>query len=232
MIPDTLLRFMEDSLHMVLPKGNMPPDIQGEFMLYPREMYFHNGSESLQHSYDTVYFRFGGEAAPLVTTIDTQLHLGDTLIIGADTTVLQADSVIQVMDTVFYYPNGQHNQLMPCDILENGFSSPVAISKAVVMGSGNAFTVYFTLTYPVEVDEVEYQLTRGYIITGLVTEMGIDNIVMACINISISDLNNNSNGTAVVDPSDIVNRFYGYRVKSNTPGNPFGSAIRKKWYNL
>lgn len=63
-IPDTLLRFVADKTVMgddtiVLPTGNIPPDIQGEYLFYPRELYKHNGHHPIAG--DTLYFRFGGD---------------------------------------------------------------------------------------------------------------------------------------------------------------------------
>ena len=230
-IPDTLLRFMEDSLHMVLPDGNMPPDIQGEYLFCPRELYFQNVNETHPSGYpnDTVFLRFGGDCTAMPTQVDVQLHPGDALIVGPDTIVLQADTTIQVMDTLYYYANGQHNQMVPVDIFEHGYDSPMAISKAVVMGRDQSFTLYFTITYQVEQSGLTYDLTRGYIVTGVVTETGIDNAILACVNISVTNIQNNSGG-GVPDPDGLENRLFGYRVKSNVPGVPFGSAIRKRWY--
>ena len=62
-IPDTLLRYIGDSAVMgenaiVPPAGNMPPNIQGEFVFGPRELFSYN--ETYHGNLDTLYIRIGG----------------------------------------------------------------------------------------------------------------------------------------------------------------------------
>ena len=230
-IPDTLLSFVEQmNPALVLPTGNTPPDIQGEFVFAPREIYANNGHQPPAD--DTIRFRFGGESSSYEALSEIQLHAGDTLFQGNDTLVLHADSTLQVTETVLYYPQGQHNRLVPCDVLEDGFSLKEGV-QAYVMGTGDQFTVYFTVTYDdcVEpVSGVEYLLTRGYILTGTITAAGIENAKLACVNMAAQP---NTSSPNVPDSSfqSMVNRIYVYFVKTNGSSNPFGTAVRKNWFN-
>ncbi len=200
-IPDTLLRFIADTTVMgdetiVLPRGNTPPDIQGEYMFFPRELYKDNGHHPLAG--DTLFFRFGGH---------------------------------QPIDTLLYYPQGQHNRVAPGDIHEKGFLQE-KIDTVYLMGEGTRFTAYFKVAYKncyEPMSHLYYTLTRGYVITGTVAESGIANAIVACVNISAEP-----NTPSQFIPFDsferyMVNRIYIYRVQSNGQ-NPFGSAVRQKWY--
>lgn len=53
-IPEALLDVMDE-----LPEGNMPPDVQGEFVLFPKELLWTNAYPIATG--DSVFFRFGGE---------------------------------------------------------------------------------------------------------------------------------------------------------------------------
>lgn len=195
-IPDTLLNFLADPTVMdgfTLPVGNMPPDIQGEYVFFPRELFADNGFSPVAN--DTLFFRFGG-------TPESQ-----------------------------YYPNGQHNRLVPCDIHEKGFSLK-SIEKAFVMGSGDEFTVYFAVQYDDCVEVVsgtQYTLTRGYIITGTVTATGIDRAIVACVNMD-AKFNVMPSGVPEEALERLIGQIFVYRVKTDDPNNPFGSAIRQQWY--
>ena len=63
-IPDTLLSFITNGTAMgsvgalSLPRGNMPPDIQGEYIFCPIELCADNGYGVPRN--DTLFFRFGG----------------------------------------------------------------------------------------------------------------------------------------------------------------------------
>lgn len=201
-IPDTLLRFITDTAAMgddviVLPTGNIPPDVQGEYMFFPRDLYKDNGYHPLAG--DTLLFRFGGE---------------------------------QPIDTLLYYPQGQHNRSVPGDIHEKGFHQE-RIDTVYLMGEGSRFAAYFTVAYKncYELNShLYYTLTRGYVITGTVTESGIANAIVACVNISAEP-----NTPSQFIPFDsfehyMVNRIYIYRVQTNDP-NAFGLAVRRKWYH-
>jgi len=229
-VSDSLLSFVETmNPALVLPTGNTPPDIQGEFVFAPRELYANNGHQPTAD--DTIRFRFGGDREELEVPAEIQLHAGDTLFLGADTLVLQADSTLHYMATTYYYPEGQHNRLVPCDVYEDGFSLKSGID-AYVMGSGNQFTVYFTVEYD-DCQEpssgVEYTLTRGYILTGTITGEGIENAVMACVNL---DAQPNTSSPTVPGSAfqSMVDRIYVYRVKTNGSSNQFGMAVRENWY--
>lgn len=187
-IPDTLLTYIADSVKMgdsvmIPPVGNIPPDIQGEFVFGPRELFSFNDTHHMGS--DTLYIRFGGDP-------DTALNS--------------------------YYPQGQHNRMVLCDIKEP--SLPLMSIDAFVMGTDNKFTVYFDVTY----DNVgnpatggSYSLKRGYVLTGIVTNTGIERARLACVNIESS-------------LTDLVNKIFVYHVGTDDPANPFGTAIRKKWY--
>lgn len=203
-IPDTLLKFIVDSTEMmdtilVLPTGIKPPNIQGEYMFYPRRFYRDNGFHVM--ATDTVCFRFGGES-----------------------------------DTLGCYPEGQHNMIVPCDfygdIMESGNVFLVKSQPhAYVMGEGNDFTAYFKISYEhceEPISGAEFTLTRGYILTGTVTTQGIENAVLACVNISAEQ-----NGVQQNIPPEAIaglsNRIFIYRVQGDAI-NPFGTAPRQKWY--
>lgn len=202
-IPDTLLNFIMDRTVMgndtiVLPEGNIPPDVQGEYMFFPRELYRDNGHHPLAG--DTLFFRFGGD---------------------------------RPIETLAYYPEGQHNRITPGDLLEKGFPQR-QIDKVYLMGEGPDFTAYFTVAYDncyEPMSQVYYTLTRGYIITGTVTENGITHAIMACVNISVVP-----NTPSQFIPFDafersLVNRIYIYRVQTDDQNNPFGLAVRQQWYH-
>lgn len=200
-IPDTLLSFVADTTEMEgevleLHEGITPPDIQGEYMFFPRELYADNGHHP--EANDTLFFRFGGDG-----------------------------------DTLGYYPEGQHNRCMPVDILEKGFSQK-HVDKAYVMGNGSDFTAYFTVPYDdcfESMSGIYFTLTRGYVIKGTVSDTGIDDVVMACVNIS-AEPNNPSDYV----PDDafrlMLNRIYIYRVNTGNTSDPFGSAVRQQWYGI
>ena len=203
-IPDTLLNFIMDKTVMgndtiVLPTGNVPPDIQGEYLFFPMELYRDNGHHPLAG--DTLFFRFGGD---------------------------------RPFDSLVYYPEGQHNRIAPGDLLEKGFPQQ-HIEKVYLMGEGTGgFTAYFVVDYNncyEPMSQVYYTLTRGYLLTGTVSESGISHAIMACVNISVVP-----NTPSQYIPFDafersLVNRIYIYRVQTNDPLNQFGTAIRQQWYH-
>ena len=60
-IPDTFLKFIGDStamnmLPLELPTGNIPPDVQGDFIFTPMELFAYNNHHPLPG--DTLFFRF------------------------------------------------------------------------------------------------------------------------------------------------------------------------------
>lgn len=239
-IPSSLLVFvstadsMSPATPLALPEGNTPPDIQGEYIFGPRDLYKNNGHQPIAN--DTVYLRFGGKPSPLPITTEVELHQGDILVIGADTLVLQADSTILVNDTLFYYPQGQHNRIVPFeiygDIKEKDNRFELKKGDAFVMGSWDDFTLYYTIDYYCKeaLSGAEFTLTRGYILTGKISDEGIEHAVMACANIQVE----------VTAPSPAVpneaieamrNRIYIYRVQGSTT-DLFGTAVRLGWVNL
>ena len=237
-IPDTLLVFIADTtamdlLVMDLPTGNTPPDIQGEYVFGPRTLYAYNGDHPLAN--DTIYLRFGGEQAFLQILKDRHFHAGDMLIQNGDTMFFAADTTIQVMDSVVYYPDGQNNKLVPCDIYgdikEKGNVFSKKSAPAFVVGKGRDFTVYFTVDYECveEQSGMDYTLKRGYILTGTITPDGIEQAKLACVNVEAKP--NNASSTI---PNDAIqsmeNRIYVYRVRKLGNPDAFGTAIRYSWY--
>lgn len=197
-IPDTLQNFILDTTAMhhqilKLPEGSMPPDIQGEFV-FPRRLKAHNGYGI--DLFDTVFIRFGGDCDSLGV----------------------------------YYPNGQHNMMVPCDIkgdvMEEGSVFRIKSQpKAYVMGNGKDFAAYFVIddyNCDVLLDGVlrPYKMKRGYIFTGKVTADGVENAILACINISVEG--------DIPAGSAVPREDYIYIYQSSIPS---GAAIRKKWYN-
>jgi hypothetical protein len=191
-IPDTLLKVLADATVMqltpaVLPQGNMPPDVQGEFVLRPKELLWYN--ENLVSDGDSIRFRFGGNPS-----------------------------------ASGYYPNGQHNRVTPCDYEENGLLGHT--DSAYLMGSGNDFTAYFVLTYEhiTKIDGVDYNMTRGYVITGKMNGNGnaIDNVRVAYINLNMK-VNSNNMAVSCVETGSI----------KAMEGNIFvykGTVTRQKWF--
>ena len=59
-IPDTLRRFLTHSLRLDLPTGNVPPNVQGEYVFQPRELVGSNVDVVPDFS-EVVRFRFGGD---------------------------------------------------------------------------------------------------------------------------------------------------------------------------
>ena len=187
-IPDTLLAFITDPSVMGddvidLPTGCTPPDIQGEYLFCPRELFHDNGHQPVAN--DTLFFRF----------------------------------------------DGQHNRIAPGDLREKGFSQR-HIHQVYVMGNGNDFTAYFTVKYDdcyEPMSQVEFSLTRGYILTGTVTSTGIDHAVVACVNIAVEP-NSPSQYVSIDALKTLENRIYIYRIHSDDPAQPYGSAIKQQWY--
>lgn len=229
-IPDTLLTFITNSFAMdsvgalSLPEGDMPPDIQGEFYFGPAELCADNGHGVPRN--DTLYFRFGGNHETIIETEDVELHPGNLWIHGTDTLQINSDTTIQIEKTVYYYPDGQHNMKVPCDlygdVLERGNVYQIKQQPmAYVMGNGNNFTAYFTIDYNCEFSGEYYDMKRGYIITGTISSEGIDQAVVACVNVSVAG----SEGYASKPEKDWI---YVYRVKVGN--NKFGTAERCFWY--
>lgn len=237
-IPDTLLVFIADtfamgSLTLDLPTGNTPPDIQGEYMFGPRTLYKYNGDHPVAN--DTVYLRFGGAQALLQIPEEHHYHAGDILIQGEDTITFTTDTTIQVMGTEVYYPDGQNNKLVPCDIkgdiMEKGNVMLKKQTPAYVVGRGSAFTAYFTVDYECEetVSGMEFTLKRGYILKGTMTQEGIGEAVLACVNIEAKP-----QGSSTTVPNEAIqsmeNNIYIYRVRKLGNPDAFGTAIRYAWY--
>lgn len=231
-IPDTLLHFIGDSnvMHnqvIDLPAGVTPPDIQGEFMFAPRELFAYN------HHFvpnDTVRIRFGGDPSFLSTIVTDTIEIGvDTVITETDTILKPIDSLVVDTVSVPYYLEGQHNMLVPVDIygdvIEKGNQYNKKQANGYVMGSGKRFTAYFAVDYACEMDGVDFAYRRGYVVTGEIAPEGIKNAVMAIVNMDV-----------VVDGNSIYANFpekdwiYVYRAKSDDSQNPFGVAIRQNWY--
>lgn len=199
-IPDTLLSFISNAAVMgeeviQLPTGCTPPDIQGEYLFFPRELYKENGHHP--SAGDTLFLRFGGTYS----------------------------------DDYGTYLHGQHNRITPGDLRDPGFSQQ-SVKSIYLMGEGNDFTAYFTVNYDDCYDpasETEYTLTRGYILTGTVTSTGIDQAVVACVNIAVEP-----HSPSQFVPLDafrtLVDRIYIYRVQTTDLTHPYGLAIRRQWY--
>lgn len=235
-IPDTLLDFVADtgvmgSLTLALPTGMVPPDIQGGYLFGPRVLYKYNGDHPQAN--DTILLRFGGEQDSVQVLVDHVFHAGDGLIQDGDTTWFAADTTIQMTETTYFYPDGQNNRWVPCDIYgdiqEKGNVFRKKSTIAYVMGGGSEFAVYFTVDYDCEQSGAEFSLKRGYVLTGTITQMGIDHAVLACVNIEAEKKNN---VTTVPENAiqSLENRIYVYRVKNQSDPNAFGMAERCKWY--
>ena len=131
-------------------------------------------------------------------------------------------------DSLFFRFTEQHNRMLKCDIFEKS-KTRESVSNAYVMGSGKNFTVYFTVTYechPIADEDLSYELERGYLITGTVTETGIDAAIVACLNIRV-DVDPSVTSTWVADVKSTEGDIYVYCAEG---GAPFGSAIRFNWY--
>ena len=196
-IPDTLLKVLKDKTIMqldqaVLPKGNTPPDVQGEFVLCPKELIWYNGYSIAAG--DSICLRFGGDAS-----------------------------------ASGYYPNGQHNRVVPLDYKEDAMAKLHA-DKAYLMGSGSSFTAYFELTHQ-HIDEipgVDFDLTRGYVITGKMSPKGDSmlNVRIAYINL---ELKVNYNNVAVSGvPNNYIEALKGYIFVYRAQND--GPVLRQQWY--
>lgn len=242
-IPDTLLNFVHNEVAMApasvldLPQGNMPPDIQGEFVFSPLNLVGYNADHPNPSPEDTLFLRLGGKPQYYSVEVEQQYYQGQLLIQGNDTLVLQADTTIIVPGTAYYYPDGQHNQIVPCelygDVLETGNAYQLKKADAFVMGNGNSFTLYFTIPYECEYTNesgttvAEYTLTRGYIITGSIAQHGIDQAVVACVNKKVEVKGNSTMVPSTMVPSDAIesmaNSIYIYRIVGDRP------AVRQPW---
>lgn len=227
-IPDTLLTYIVDTVAMhnqviELPIGINPPDIQGEYWFAPRELYAYNDHHAV--ALDSVFIRFGGQPSFLVDTITLVDSQGNTLV---DSLGNQIDSVIYTV----YYSEGQHNMLVPCDIygdvLEKGGKYNIKTADAYVVGSGSNFTVYFRVDYQCQESSSgqDYNLTRGYILTGEIADEGIKSAKLAIVNINVSS--DQSSQYIALPEKDWI---FVYRVKTDDPQNQFGVAVRKNWYD-
>ena len=242
-IPDTLLKFIMDADAMSptlnLPAGNCPPDIQGEYVFSPMELYAYNADNYTPSPDDTLFFRFGGSLSSYQVEMEIEYHQGDTLIQGNDTLVFSSDTTIMTTGTNYYYPDGQNNMKVPCefygDVMEEGNKYNLKQTEAYVMGytdvltNKKAFSVYFTIDYDCEeVNSGEkYTLTRGYIITGVVTQQGIGQAVVACVNKEVK-LQNTSSTVPPIAIESMKDLIYIYRIKG-TESEPFGLAVRQQW---
>ena len=231
-IPDTLLNFIKDINPVLnLPGGNTPPDIQGEYLFTPIQLYKYNSDQILPQS-DTLFIRFGGKV--VYDSVPHTYHAQDVLIQGADTIVFQNDTTIYTVFT--YYPDGQHNCIVPYelygDVMEKDNKYEIKKDNAIVKGkyvegADSGFTVYFIVDYECAQAGAEFTLTRGYIITGNVKPEGIENAVVACVNkkVTIKQSSPSIPDEALLSEE---NHIYVYRVQGNAMG-PFGTAIRKEW---
>ena len=210
-VPDTLLTYIANTVAMhnqdiELPTGINPPDIQGEYWFAPRELYSYNHHAVAP---DSIFIRFGGQPSLLVVPVN------DT-----------------IFDTVTYYTEGQHNMLVPCDIygdvLEKGEKYNIKSVDAYVVGSGKNFTAYFTVDYQCQETSSgqDYNLTRGYILTGEIADEGIKSAKLAIVNINVSS--DQSSQYIALPEKDWI---FVYRVKTDDPQNQFGVAVRENWYD-
>ena len=222
-LSDPLLLFLADSVSMYdsildlnLYKGNKPADIQGEFVFTSVRRFAYNHDPGLTDLPDTLYFRFGGD--PLWDTI-VLFHAGDTLIQGADTMVMSSDST----EIRVYYPNGQHNRRVPCNIRgdvqeqENGENVyKIKESDAFVMGEGDLFAVYFDVKYDAKEEQsgIAFTLTRGYLITGNLVKDNND-IVTGFDDVTVAYVNKEASNPIQKDNIDVFK---------------YKSAVRKNWY--
>lgn len=191
-IPDTLLRFLE--VHgMHCPEGNNPPDIQGEYVLYPRRLKWTNADAIPAN--DSLFFRFGGDL--------------DTLVSGGDTLV--------------YHPFGQHGRVTPCDYKESYFDMNHA-DTVYLMGNGDRFTAYYVMTFR-HINSspgTDFDLTRGFVITGRPSADRILHAAIACINMKV-DVNKNDpaiSGVSTALLKKMEGRIYVYE----------GPVFRQQWY--
>lgn len=223
-ISDTLLTFLMDTtvLKNSLPVGNMPPDVQGEYVFGPRELYKHNHDDYYIYQEgdpnDTVYFRFGGDYEILSFT--------DSIYLEYSLDTITPDSIVNVVDTIhvqdstYYYPEGQHNMRVSVDIKEPNLPLKT-VEDAFVMGTNKSFTVYFAVNYENLINQDNggtYSIKRGYVITGTIADDGIEQAVLACVDMESS-------------LADQFNIIMVYRVHSDDHQKPFDTAKRKKWYH-
>lgn len=209
---DTLMAFIADpsSMHntvLELPKGNFPPDIQGEFVFQIQGDSAYASNDHIL-SLDSLCFRFGGEPSFMQVSHDDTIHVGQLLIQGADTLVMAHDTVLHVVDTFVYYVNGQQNMAVPCeiygDVMEKGNTYKIkGPAEGYVMGRGDDFVAYFVVEYDCEQLEIEFDLKRGYVVTGKINKdtKNISEAWVACVNIDSSI------------PS-MAQRIYVYRILS------------------
>lgn len=234
-IPDTLLNFIKDkesmggeNLVLNLSEGNMPPDIQGEFVFKPVEVYVDNGHSGIP--VDSICFRFGGDPSFIIDTVDVTCYPGDTIFNVTDTIIVTDTTVVHVPDTVVYYLEGQHNMFVPCDIygdvMEKGDKYNKKATHAFVMGAGKAFTAYFTVEYDCEYGTTEFKQTRGYILSGVIADEGIEEAKLAIVNKTVDV--GGSPGLASLPEEGWI---FVYRVRTDNPEQPFGTAVRQNWYN-
>ena len=194
-IPDTLRAFL-DAKGVVLPEGNTPPDVQGVFVFYPIYMLYTNTHPV--GSGNALRFRLGGNQ--------------DTLAITQDSLVL-------------FYPEGQHNRLIPCDYLEDGLKLS-SVKTAYLMGNGDSFSLYFRQEYKdIEISGVMFDLVRGVVITGDVDDEGIDGAKVAYVNIAVENIRDFTGGA--ISPASLKlmeNNIFVYQVESG------GKAVRRHWF--
>lgn len=235
-IPDTLLNFIKDkesmggeNLVLNLSEGNMPPDIQGEFVFKPVDVYADNGHFG-GVPIDSICFRFGGDPSFIIDTVDVTYYPGDTIFNVTDIIVVTDTTVVHVPDTVVYYLEGQHNMFVPCDIygdvMEKGDKYNKKATNAFVMGTGDSFTAYFTVEYDCEYGTTGFKQTRGYILSGVIADEGIEEAKLAIVNKTVDV--GGSPGLASLPEEGWI---FVYRVRTDNPEQPFGTAVRQNWYN-
>ena len=135
-IPDTLLKYIAHSTDLTLYGGNIPPDMQGEFVFAPRELIKYNTNPLPAN--DSLFFKFASQHNR-VTSCD--FHETDCALIHLDTIYLMGNGSFFTAYFVVKYRN--INQLPGADY---------DLDRAVVItgevnGSGNiSHAVYACFT--------------------------------------------------------------------------------------
>ena len=132
------------------------------------------------------------------------------------------------VDTLGCYPEGQHNRVVPLDYLEEEML--MHTDTAFLMGSGDSFAAYFELTqkHIKDIEGVDFNLKRGYVITGIMRRSGdaIDNVQVAYINL---DLHVNSNSPTSGVPDEFIEAMEGFIYVFGAQDN--APMVRHKWFD-
>lgn len=129
-------------------------------------------------------------------------------------------------DTLSYYPYGQHGMVTPCDYKETYFDLNHA-DTVYLMGEGNRITAYFVTTFAHinSTPGVDFDLTRGFMITGQLPQQSRDTNTMqvSCINMEVRVNANDPevSGVSTELLKKMEGRIYVYE----------GPVYRKQWYN-